>query len=156
MEQLRTRTGRRYTRGGASGAVGYAGFIRVEGRRYAWARETTVPDLLDANAGALARLIGAVGSPQRIALLRSLFGRDRTSAELAHVLGDASAGHVYHHLKELQATGILVQADRGVYRIAPTAFLPVLMMLAAAGDILTHRSGDVLEPFPQAAAEVDS
>jgi DNA-binding transcriptional ArsR family regulator len=147
LDDLMKRRGPRYRRGPTGGALAYAGFLQVDERRYAWARETAIPELLDADAAALARVLAGMASPQRIALLRALAGRDRTSAELAAVLGDVSAGHAYHHIRELQASGVVVQVQRGVYRIAPPAMIPVAIILAGAADIAQSRSADDAEPF---------
>ncbi|NOT10177.1 MAG: helix-turn-helix transcriptional regulator, partial [Gemmatimonadales bacterium] len=148
VEDLMNRRGRRFRRGPIRGALTFAGFIQVGERRYAWVRETAAPELLDADAASLSRILGAVASVARIALLRELFGRDRSSTELGAALGDVSPGHTYHHLKELQAAGILVQVSRGLYRIAPPALIPVAIILAAAADIAGLRPGAEVEPFP--------
>lgn len=142
IDALSSRSGRRYERGDVVGAVAYAGYLRVGERRYAWAQETGAPSLLEADRASLARWLGAIASPARLALLLALLGRDRTSTELVSALGDPSPGQVYHHLKELQAAGILVQVRRGVYRISPPVLIPLLIVLAAATDSLAHRSTD--------------
>jgi len=148
IDALSSRSGPRYERGDVVGALGYAGYLRVGERRYAWAQETGAADLLDADRAAVARWLGAIASPPRLALLVALLGRDRTSTELVSALGDPSPGQVYHHLKELQATGILVQVRRGVYRISPPVLVPLLIVLAAATDSLAHRPMDSPGPPP--------
>jgi hypothetical protein len=147
LDALMARRGRRYHDRGTGGALGYAGFIKVDDRRYAWTRETAVPELLGSDWGGIVGVLAGVASTPRIGLLTTLFGRDRTSAELAAALGEVSPGHAYHHIRELQAAGIVVQASRGVYRIAPHALIPVAIILAAAADIAQSRSVDDGEPF---------
>ena len=56
-------------------------------------------------------------------------------AELQEALGDTSTGHLYHHLRELQAAGLIAQRRRGEYEIAPQAPVPLLVIVAAALDL---------------------
>lgn len=149
--ELASRRGRRFRRGTVAGAAGYAGSVRVGDRRYLWAREVGVGDWLEADPGQLARWLTAIASPVRLRLLLDLLGRDRSSAELASVLGDPSPGQVYHHLKELQAAGILVQPQRGVYRVAPAVLIPLLVVVSAAIDALGGTNVEAGEPFPTMA-----
>jgi DNA-binding transcriptional ArsR family regulator len=155
LDALSRRAGKRYHRGAVAGALGYAGYLQVDDRRYAWSREFPVPGLLDLDHAAVARWLGAITSPQRVTLLLELFGRDRTSSDLASALGEASTGQVYHHLKELQANGLVIQVRRGVYRVAPHLLIPVMIILAAAGEGLQGRTTDEPEPFPAGAASVE-
>jgi len=147
LDALRRRKGKRYQRGATAGALGYSGFLRVDDRRYAWAKELPVPELLDADPADLSHWIAAIASPQRVTLLRELFGRDRTIGEIGAAMGDPSTGQLYHHLKELQAARIVVQVRRGVYRIAPALLIPLLVILAAAVEGVQARGTSDLEPF---------
>ena len=156
LDALSRRGGGRWTRGDTAGALGYAGWVQVGERRYAWTRETPVPEVADLDPGEVARWIAAIASPQRVMLLLELFGSDRTSPELAAALDGASTGQVYHHLKELQAAGIVLQVRRGVYRIAPHHFIPLLVLLAVAGQGVEGSAGTAMEPFPGTATDAEA
>jgi len=65
----------------------------------------------------------------------------RTSAELQEALGRdqeaATSGHLYHHLRELQAARLITQRRRGEYELAAQAVIPILTILAAALHVAT-------------------
>ena len=74
--------------------------------------------------------------------LRALIRGPRDRQALQEVLGDATSGQLYHHLRDLQAARLLVQRVRGQYELAPTAVVPVLAILAIAFDLATtHEQG---------------
>jgi DNA-binding transcriptional ArsR family regulator len=54
---------------------------------------------------------------------------------LQEALGDTSTGHLYHHLRELQAAGLVQQRRRGEYELVPHAMVPLLVVVAAALDL---------------------
>jgi DNA-binding transcriptional ArsR family regulator len=134
IEQLRNRSGPPYEQGDLSGAVTYAGVIRSPRSEYEWHIERPVPGLLALDSEPLARVLGALGNPARIQLVRALIEGPRTSHELQEALGMASPGQLYHHLKELQAVGIVEQRGRNDYRLSPRKIVPFLIMLAGALD----------------------
>ncbi|WP_147268235.1 helix-turn-helix domain-containing protein [Spongiactinospora rosea] len=142
LEHLRDRMGEEHARAGRSGAVTYAGAARLNDRDYLWVREHAVPDLAEADWTVAARLLECLGSPSRLALLTALLDAPRTSRQLQEALGETSTGHLYHHLRDLQATGLLVQRRRGTYELAPHTVVPLLAIVAVALDLGAGAPGE--------------
>lgn len=113
------------------GGLAYVGSAELGGREYVWAKQHTVPG----DWSAAAPVLGSLGSPARLALLAALIAGPRNRAELQEALGDSSTGQLYHHLRDLQAAGFIHQPRRGQYEIAAHTVIPLLTILAAAGDI---------------------
>jgi DNA-binding transcriptional ArsR family regulator len=135
LDELRRRDGPRYVRGAVRGAVAFTGSVAICDRELLWAGEHGLPEIWDLDAASLARLLAALGHPARIVLVRALLEGERSSQELQEVIGSSSAGQLYHHLKDLMAAGAVDQAGRSLYRISASRVVPVLVVLAAAGDI---------------------
>ncbi|WP_440068940.1 helix-turn-helix domain-containing protein [Streptosporangium sp. OZ121] len=120
----------------ATGAIAYAGAVGRDGREYLWAKQHPVRDLVGAERSGTATVLECLGSPARLALLTAVLGTTRTRAQLQEVLGETtSTGHLYHHLRGLQAAGLLVQPRRGEYELAAHALVPLLTIIAATLDL---------------------
>lgn len=117
------------------GKIGYAGSVGFGGREYVWAKDHVAADVLGGDWTLAARTLESLGSPARLALLSALLQAPRNRAELQQTLGDTSTGHLYHHLRELQAAGLIAQRRRGEYEIAPQVPVPLLVIVAAALDL---------------------
>lgn len=115
--------------------MAYAGAVTVDDREYLWAKEHQVRDIVGADWAAGATTLECLGSPARLALLAALIGAPRSRAQLQEALGETSSGHLYHHLRELQAARLLVQRRRGEYELATHALVPLLAIVAAAMDL---------------------
>jgi hypothetical protein len=118
-----------------AGSVVYAGACRIGAEEYVYVREHGVPALLGTDPGKAARLLSSLGNPARLSLLLQLLAAEQSSADLQGLLGEGSTGQLYHHLRELQVAGLLVQPRRGVYRLAPHAAVSLLTIVAAAADL---------------------
>jgi DNA-binding transcriptional ArsR family regulator len=124
------------------GTVGYAGAAFIAGREYLWARENSLAELLPADWSPAADILESLGSRPRLALLGALLreGR-RTSADLQEALGgdqgETTSGQLYHHLRALQAAGLIAQRRRGEYELAPQAVAPFITILTAALNVAT-------------------
>ena len=136
LEQLRGRRGSRYRAKDARGAVAYAGAAGFGDRESLWIREHAVPEVLALEPERLVRAFGALAHPARLLLLRALLARPQSSSELQDVLGVSSPGQLYHHLKELLATGLVTQTGRSQYEIAVHRVVPLLAVLAAVSDLV--------------------
>ncbi|WP_329086849.1 helix-turn-helix domain-containing protein [Streptosporangium sp. NBC_01469] len=120
----------------ATGAIAYAGAVGRDGREYLWAKQHPVRDLVGAERSGTAAVLECLGSPARLALLTAVLGTTRTRAQLQEVLGETtSTGHLYHHLRGLQAAGLLIQPRRGEYELAAHALVPLLTIIAATLDL---------------------
>jgi ArsR family transcriptional regulator, arsenate/arsenite/antimonite-responsive transcriptional repressor len=135
IEQMRARRGPPYEADQTRGAVTYAGAVELQGAEYIWQVERPVPALLQLETEGIARVITALGSPQRLLLLRALLHGQHSSQQLQAALEVTSAGQLYHHLKELLAAGIIEQRGRNNYRLDPRKIVPFLTLLAAALDL---------------------
>ncbi|MEU7454270.1 ArsR/SmtB family transcription factor [Streptosporangium roseum] len=120
----------------ATGAIAYAGAVGHDGREYLWTKQRPVRDLIGAEQSGTATMLECLGSPARLALLTALIGTSRTRTQLQEALGETtSTGHLYHHLRGLQAAGLLIQPRRGEYELAAHALVPLLTIIAAALDL---------------------
>ena len=152
---LRGRKGPRYVRDDVAGALSFTGVARIGDSEVLWTAEHGLPEVWDAELGDLARLLAALGHPARLALVRAVLAGVATSQELAATTGVGSTGQLYHHLKDLIAVGVVEQAGRNRYRIEPAKVVPLLVILAAAGDVARpHDAVGVVEAggSPEASA----
>ena len=118
--------------GAVGGSLAYGGAVRSPGvGEVAWQLEHTVQDVLDLDAGAVAGVLAALGSPVRVELVRRMLLGASTLAELQSVPGARTTGQVHHHLRELRAAG-LVTASRNSFHLVPARVVPVLVAIAAA------------------------
>ena len=136
LAALQQREGAPYARDEVRGALVYAGAIDLGGAEYVWQIERALPFLLDLDSEALAPVLLALGNPHRLRLVRALLGGPRNRQQLQEIVGVSSPGPLYHHLKELLASGIIEQRARGEYRLAARKAVPFLTILAATLDLL--------------------
>ncbi|NOK61589.1 MAG: winged helix-turn-helix transcriptional regulator [Chloroflexi bacterium AL-W] len=135
LGQMRNREGPPYEEEGTRGAVTYAGALHTHGAQYEWQIERPAPGLLQLEPEPLAHVLAALGSPQRLLLVRALLSGPRNRQQLQEALDVTSAGQLYHHLKELLAVGIIEQRGRNDYRLEPRKVIPFLTLLAIALDL---------------------
>ncbi|WP_238177989.1 ATP-binding protein [Paenibacillus contaminans] len=124
--------------GAEEGGLFYAGSYRFGERTYRWTpQERQVRQLLELDGEKAAKVIAALGHKQRLDLLRAVMMQPLTGAELVEKLGMGTTGQLYHHIKALQGAGLLVQEERGGrYSLPDRRALPLLLLLAAAADLL--------------------
>ncbi len=80
------------------------------------AQVQSLGELLGEDAGGIAALAAAAGHPVRVRLLKLLAEGDKSSHDLAAAV-DLNGGPLYHHLRELTATGLIAQPERSRYRL---------------------------------------
>jgi hypothetical protein len=120
--------------GTAGGRVVLAGTADVpDGRRYEWQEEHAAAGLVDADWGAVAGTLGALGHPVRLAVLQAVLRGRHTVRELGELEGIGTSGQAYHHLRELQAAGWIRQVRRNHHVVPGDRVVPLLVALAAAG-----------------------
>lgn len=153
LERLQGRTGAPYEEDDERGAILYAGSARFNDRSYVWQIERPVPGLLGVEEEALTPVISALASPSRLQLLKAMLRGASGAQQLQQELGDASVGQFYHHLKELQAAGLIAQKRRGSYEIKTQSVVPLLAILAAAYDLADHRQQEAGEASEVSANE---
>jgi hypothetical protein len=101
-----------------------------------WRRDSPVSGLLAADWPGCAARLAALGHPTRLAILRRALDGPVTATALRDVLdagqGSVSTGQLYHHLRELTATGWLEAQGRGRFALPQGRTGPLLAALSLA------------------------
>ncbi|HXR66283.1 MAG TPA: helix-turn-helix domain-containing protein [Ktedonobacteraceae bacterium] len=119
------------------GVLSCEGSVQFAEQDVHWRRRLALQSIFAASPELLAQLFAALSSPHRVIILRTLCEGPRTSQQLQELLGMGSAGQLYHHLKELLATGLILQRGRSAYTIEPTKVIPVCIALMMAFCLTT-------------------
>ncbi|WP_114383891.1 ATP-binding protein [Paenibacillus prosopidis] len=121
-----------------TGSVFYSGQYRGENSLYRWEpQERPVNQLLELDGDKAAKVLAALGHPQRLDILRLVLKQPLTGAELVERLNMGTTGQLYHHIKALAGADLLVQEERGgSYSLPSHRSLPLLLLLAATSDLL--------------------
>jgi len=115
------------------GEIVYAGHVVVPtGEQYLWQRHGGVNDLFKKDWASLDGVIGALGHPVRLRLLKSILEGHHTKAELERLDGIGTTGQLYHHLKSLEEGGWVRSLQRGTYGVPGERVVPLLAILTAA------------------------
>ncbi|MGW6456828.1 ArsR/SmtB family transcription factor [Streptomyces sp. NPDC055078] len=119
--------------GADDGGVLFTGDVRLPGgARYEWQFGALTADLLDRDWTTASDALAALGHPVRLRLLREILGGRHTAAELAELDGIGTSGQIYHHLRQLTASGWLHTPGRGRYAVPPARTVPLLVAFLAA------------------------
>ena len=133
LDRLARNTGPGFAGGDVAGSVAYGGRVRAPGTgELVWQLEHAVPDLVDADLGAVAAILGALGHPLRLEILRRLLLGARSLAELQEISGTGTSGQLHHHLRELRTAGLVASQRRNHYAIPADRVVPILIIVAAA------------------------
>jgi DNA-binding transcriptional ArsR family regulator len=100
----------------------------------AWQEERPVAALLALDWSAAALTLSALAHPMRLEVVRHLLDGARTAGQLATIPGLGTSGQLYHHLKELQRAGLVVQPRRNEYVVPPERTVQCLVVVAAAAS----------------------
>lgn len=146
-ETLAQRRGQPYERGNQRGAIAYGGGVELDGREYLWQIERPVPGLLALDPDGYAAVLAALANSHRWRLIVALIEAPRAAAELQKVIGSASPGPLYHHLRELLALGIVAQRDRH-YTVPARHVVPLLTAIALAIDLGARPGANEPPPSP--------
>lgn len=133
LDRLARNTGPAFSDGEVAGSVAYGGRVRAPGAgELVWQLEHAVPDLMEADLGAVSAVLGALGHPMRLEILRRLLLGARTLGELQEIPSTGTSGQVHHHLRELRAAGLVVSHRRNDYAIPAERVVPLLVIVTAA------------------------
>lgn len=119
------------------GEVTSSGFIRLsttDERPLAlhWSSpETPLATVMNEDSEQIARLLAAIGHRQRLAILKAILTKPRSASELVSDLRLGTSGAAYHHLNVLQAAGLVVQEDRGMFSIQFSKVGTLLSIMAS-------------------------
>ncbi|TBL74036.1 helix-turn-helix domain-containing protein [Paenibacillus thalictri] len=118
--------------------VFYSGSYRVEHRQIKWEpQQRKLGQLLALDGDKMAKVLAAIGHKQRLDILRTVLQGPLTGPELVERLNMGTTGQLYHHIKALLGADLLVQEERGGrYALPAHRTLPLLLLLAAAADLL--------------------
>ncbi|MFP4977936.1 ATP-binding protein [Paenibacillus sp. CN-4] len=155
LDQLRHDLTDEFNKGG----VYYSGEYRGEQWRYRWEPQARqVSQLLNLDGEKAAKVLTALGHRQRLDILRSVLNEPLTGAEIVERLNMGTTGQLYHHIKALLGADLLVQEERGGrYTIPSHRVLPLLLLLAAASDLLdTSDYMELTEARNNASAYLDT
>jgi DNA gyrase subunit B len=116
-------------------------------RVYRWALEDhPVEEVLSLPAEDAAKLLAAIGHKQRLAIAMMLLRKPATAAEMVSTLSLGTTGAAYHHLNVLQGTGLVEQAQRGIFSIAPAQVPSLLTILGGLSDAIEASVEHVAPP----------
>ena len=142
LARLAERTGPEFDRDGVAGSLLYAGRVATPGGGdLIWQAEHPLPDVLTEGWEDAAAVLAALGSPVRLEIIRRLLLGGQTAGELQEIPGLGTSGQLYHHLRDLQAAGLVVQRRRGRYGLAPDKVVPALVVIAAAASMAAVGGG---------------
>lgn len=79
----------------------------------------------------LAKILAAIGHRQRLAILLAVLAGPKSAVDLVGSLDLGTTGAAYHHLNVLLGAGLVTQAERGIFSIAPDRVAMVLTILAS-------------------------
>ena len=133
--------------GSGPGLVATRGVVRREdgATEISWDQEIAVTDLLGGETEGPAKVLAAIGQPQRLAIARVLLDGPSTAATLVTSLDLGTTGAAYHHLNVLQGAGLVSQASRGVFELVPERAGTILTILAALSTTSVPTTDDEAE-----------
>lgn len=130
------------------GMFSVAASVQVGEQHFKVRVQEQMQPFFEADAEHLAHVVAALGSPHRITIVRALCTGPRTALQLQEELGMGSVGQLYHHLKELLATGLVTQDRRSVYTIPPTKRMWIYLILMAGFHLMPPTQGDISSAPP--------
>lgn len=133
LEVLRQRSGAPFEDGDVAGSLVFAGVASAPGTgKVIWQEEHPLPAVLADGWADAAGALSALGHPVRLELIRRLLAGAHTTNELAEIPDLGTSGQLYHHLRELQAAGLVVQRRRNDYAVPADRVILCLVLVAAA------------------------
>lgn len=117
-----------------SGALAYGGHVELSAGPVRWQLGALPSDLLDADWEEPAHRLAALAHPVRLRLVQLVLSGVSTSAQLVEDGGLGTTGQLHHHLRQLVAAGWLASAGRGRYAVPARRVIPLLLIVAAAGE----------------------
>jgi DNA-binding transcriptional ArsR family regulator len=116
-----------------AGGLTFAGTATLPGSGpVVWREEHTVASVVAGSWADAAEALAALGHPVRLELIRRLLAGAHTTHDLAEIPDLATSGQLYHHLRELQAAGLVQQRRRNDYAVPADRVILCLILVAAA------------------------
>ncbi len=120
------------------GEVEVNALLRIPGNTWGYGDSFTLEDLLGASPEALAKGIGGLAHPVRIALFKALLTGPKESPELLAIAELNTTGQLYHHLQAMAEVGLVERRGRSLWA---GQNLGAFVLLLAAGKILADWRG---------------
>ncbi len=138
VDVLRHRAGAPFEDGDVAGSLEFAGVASAPGAGTAiWQEEHPLPAMLAGSWTDAVSALSALGHPVRLELVRRMLAGAHTTQELSEIPDLGTSGQLYHHLRELQAAGLVVQRRRNHYAV-PTDRVILCLVLVAAAKSCAH------------------
>lgn len=118
----------------SGGALAYGGHAQLPAGPVRWQIGVDPDVLLDSDWDAQSTRLAALAHPVRLRLLQLVLSGRTTTAELADDDELGTTGQLHHHLRPLVAAGWLASAGRGRYTVPAARVVPLLLIVAAAGE----------------------
>ncbi|WP_354701666.1 helix-turn-helix domain-containing protein [Paraconexibacter sp. AEG42_29] len=112
--------------------IAYGGRVGVAEGDVVWQLEHPAGDVLEGDLGRAANVLGAMGHPLRLEILKHLLQGARTLGDLQEIPGLGTTGQLNHHLRELRGAGLVESRRRNDYAVPADRVVPLLTMIAAA------------------------
>lgn len=139
VDILRRRSGTAFEADSSKGSLLYAGSLTSLGTgTVAWQIERPFPNFLQHRWDPAAPVLAALGHPVRLEIIRRLLAGARTSQELQEIADLRTTGGLYHHLRDLLSSGLIVSPRRNNYAIPTAKVVPCLIILAAASELASQ------------------
>jgi len=133
LDKLAENTGPGFLRDDVSGSLAYGGRVSAPGVGTVVRQiEHPIPDVLEADLGVAANVLGALGHPLRLKILRRLLLGARTLSDLQEIPDSGTTGQLHHHLRELRGAGLVISRRRNDYAIPSERAVTVLVIVAAS------------------------
>jgi DNA-binding transcriptional ArsR family regulator len=142
LARLAERTGPEFERDGVAGSLLYAGRATTPGGGdLIWQAEHPLPGVLAEGWEDAAAVLAALGNPVRLEIVRRILLGGETVQQLQEIPGLGTSGQLYHHLRDLQAAGLVIQRRRGRYGVPADKVVPALVIIAAAVSMAPATAG---------------
>ncbi len=100
-----------------------------------------------------AKVLAAVGHKQRLGIILMLLRCPATASEMVQRLALGTTGAAYHHLNVLQGTGLIEQAQRGVFSIVPEQVPCLLTVLGGLSGAIRQQVESIADVVEEGASE---
>jgi len=120
-------------RGAPIGQLRLLGHLRVGGAQSGFDSSYALEQLLTVPSDRAARAFAGLAHPVRIDIYKQLLAGPQDSQTLLHAAGLNTTGQLYHHLREMEAVGLIERRGRNLW--AQCHLNQVAVALAAAADL---------------------
>lgn len=144
---------------GSAGALRIVGYYEMPdgaGGRVAhqWSLEDyPVEQTLSLPVEDAAKVLAAIGHKQRLGIVLMLLRCPATASDMVQALSLGTTGAAYHHLNVLQGSGLIEQAQRGVFSIVPEQVPSLLTILGSLSGAIQKQVGSIADVVEEPVSE---